>query len=91
MPTKALKFLVEGRAETHFYQVIVVLAEGIEPAVEALKRFLRRDNATFVEVDDEETEEVDLESMPAEMVLPCPTPEGVVAFGGRIWFPDGER
>jgi hypothetical protein len=88
---RALKFLVQGRAEMNFYQVIFVLAEGVEPAVQAIKRFLNADNAFFVVVDDEETEEVEVQSIPPEMVLPRPTPEGIIAFGGRIWFPELEQ
>jgi hypothetical protein len=85
---RLFKFLVLAKAVERFFQVIVVRAESLETAVAKTKAFLVRKGATFLAFEDEDTEEVLMESIPPEMIYKVPTEEGVVAATGRVFAPD---
>ena len=85
---RLFKFVVFARAGERFFQVIIVRAESLKMAVAKAKAFLVRTGAIFLAFEDDDTEEVLMDSIPPEMIYEDPTEEGVVATSGRVFVPD---
>lgn len=77
----------EGRADGKgFHQVCVLDADDEEAAVGVLNRYLVKINATFVEVDPEESRRVNYETVSPQLRANHSREDGVMAMSGRIYF-----
>jgi hypothetical protein len=79
------KFLVEGELGRPYYQVIVARGASASDALATVRMYLEESGSSFVGVDEEETQCVDVYQISPELRRGGDDSRGIVGASGRIW------